>query len=285
MLRHHVKWKCVACTLTCTLLPLPPMQIRINVPSYCDRVLWKSYPGTYISNTSYGNWPLGLSFELWTLNFGLYIVACFCIKGYTHMSQSCINSMSFCFTSLFPGCTHDIMTSDHSPVFATFQIGGVKQYAWETGLRSRKVQGGREREGGRERGRQREKEGERERKRWRREREGQWKSGKKGEGLFFSLSPLPILPWPQFSLSPPTPPSLLFPLLPSPLFSHSSQTLTLNFLILFLLYFPLLSDFSQPFLQPSPMKQSVSSLLTAAKLKYVLLYQMTACQNLQTSEL
>ena len=27
------------------------------------------------------------------------------------------------------GCTHDIMTSDHSPVFATFQIGGVKQHA------------------------------------------------------------------------------------------------------------------------------------------------------------
>ena len=29
------------------------------------------------------------------------------------------------------------MTSDHSPVFATFQIGGVKQYASEAGLRSR----------------------------------------------------------------------------------------------------------------------------------------------------
>ena len=54
-------------------------QIRINVPSYCDRVLWKSYPGTSIVNTSYG-------------------------------------------------CTTDIMTSDHSPVFATFQIGGFKQY-------------------------------------------------------------------------------------------------------------------------------------------------------------
>ena len=55
------------------------IQIRINVPSYCDRVLWRSYPGTSIVNTSYG-------------------------------------------------CTTDIMTSDHSPVFATFQIGGFKQY-------------------------------------------------------------------------------------------------------------------------------------------------------------
>ena len=45
---------------THTLLSLPPMQIRINVPSYCDRVLWKSYPGTNISNTSYGNLTFGL---------------------------------------------------------------------------------------------------------------------------------------------------------------------------------------------------------------------------------
>ena len=48
----------------------------------------------------------------------------------------------FYFTSLFPGCTTDIMTSGHSPVFATFQIGGVKQYASEAGLHSRV--GGRE---------------------------------------------------------------------------------------------------------------------------------------------
>ena len=56
------------------------LQIRINVPSYCDRVLWRSYPNAPIVNTSYG-------------------------------------------------CTNDIMTSDHSPVFATFQLVGIKQYA------------------------------------------------------------------------------------------------------------------------------------------------------------
>ena len=27
---------------------------RINEPSFCDRVLWKSYPGSRIHNTSYG---------------------------------------------------------------------------------------------------------------------------------------------------------------------------------------------------------------------------------------
>jgi phosphatidylinositol-3,4,5-trisphosphate 5-phosphatase 2 len=53
--------------------------LRINVPSYCDRVLWSSFPGTNISNSSYG-------------------------------------------------CTDDIMTSDHSPVFATFNVGVVTQY-------------------------------------------------------------------------------------------------------------------------------------------------------------
>ena len=29
---------------------------RINEPSFCDRVLWRSYPGSKITNTSYGGW-------------------------------------------------------------------------------------------------------------------------------------------------------------------------------------------------------------------------------------
>ncbi|XP_030837928.1 phosphatidylinositol 3,4,5-trisphosphate 5-phosphatase 2B isoform X1 [Strongylocentrotus purpuratus] len=48
--------------------------IRINQPSWCDRVLWKSYPDTHIINTTYG-------------------------------------------------CTTDIVSSDHSPVFSTFDVG------------------------------------------------------------------------------------------------------------------------------------------------------------------
>ncbi|XP_027865120.1 inositol polyphosphate phosphatase-like 1b [Xiphophorus couchianus] len=48
--------------------------VRVNVPSWCDRILWKSYPETHIICTAYG-------------------------------------------------CTDDIFTSDHSPVFATFQVG------------------------------------------------------------------------------------------------------------------------------------------------------------------
>ncbi|CAL8331716.1 unnamed protein product, partial [Gadus morhua 'NCC'] len=48
--------------------------VRVNVPSWCDRVLWRTYPEAHLNCTSYG-------------------------------------------------CTDDIFTSDHSPVFGTFQVG------------------------------------------------------------------------------------------------------------------------------------------------------------------
>ncbi|XP_069069872.1 phosphatidylinositol 3,4,5-trisphosphate 5-phosphatase 1 isoform X2 [Pleurodeles waltl] len=53
--------------------------IKYNLPSWCDRVLWKSYPEVHVLCQSYG-------------------------------------------------CTNDIMTSDHSPVFATFEVGVTSQY-------------------------------------------------------------------------------------------------------------------------------------------------------------
>ncbi|GFR86334.1 phosphatidylinositol-3,4,5-trisphosphate 5-phosphatase 2 [Elysia marginata] len=40
---HHYDWKKVKATGE-----------RINVPSWCDRVLWHSFPGTFIENTAYG---------------------------------------------------------------------------------------------------------------------------------------------------------------------------------------------------------------------------------------
>uniref|UniRef100_A0A4W6EHK8 phosphatidylinositol-3,4,5-trisphosphate 5-phosphatase n=1 Tax=Lates calcarifer TaxID=8187 RepID=A0A4W6EHK8_LATCA len=57
--------------------------VRINVPSWCDRILWKSYPETHIICTAYG-------------------------------------------------CTDDIFTSDHSPVFATFEVGVTSQFSSKT---------------------------------------------------------------------------------------------------------------------------------------------------------
>uniref|UniRef100_A0A8C3BVP2 phosphatidylinositol-3,4,5-trisphosphate 5-phosphatase n=1 Tax=Cairina moschata TaxID=8855 RepID=A0A8C3BVP2_CAIMO len=53
--------------------------VRINVPSWCDRILWKSHPETHLVCNSYG-------------------------------------------------CTDDIVTSDHSPVFATFEVGVTSQF-------------------------------------------------------------------------------------------------------------------------------------------------------------
>ncbi|XP_030594902.1 inositol polyphosphate phosphatase-like 1b isoform X3 [Archocentrus centrarchus] len=57
--------------------------VRVNVPSWCDRILWKSYPETHIVCSAYG-------------------------------------------------CTDDIFTSDHSPVFATFQVGVTSQSSSKT---------------------------------------------------------------------------------------------------------------------------------------------------------
>ncbi|XP_019391783.1 PREDICTED: phosphatidylinositol 3,4,5-trisphosphate 5-phosphatase 2 [Crocodylus porosus] len=53
--------------------------MRINVPSWCDRILWKSHPETHMICNAYG-------------------------------------------------CTNDIVTSDHSPVFATFEVGVMSQF-------------------------------------------------------------------------------------------------------------------------------------------------------------
>ncbi|XP_053095567.1 phosphatidylinositol 3,4,5-trisphosphate 5-phosphatase 2A isoform X2 [Pangasianodon hypophthalmus] len=59
--------------------------MRTNVPSWCDRILWKSYPETHIICNSYG-------------------------------------------------CTDDIVTSDHSPVFASFEVGVTSQFVSKKGL-------------------------------------------------------------------------------------------------------------------------------------------------------
>uniref|UniRef100_A0A8D0GPB1 phosphatidylinositol-3,4,5-trisphosphate 5-phosphatase n=1 Tax=Sphenodon punctatus TaxID=8508 RepID=A0A8D0GPB1_SPHPU len=62
-----------------------PTGVRTNVPSWCDRILWKSYPETHINCNSYG-------------------------------------------------CTDDIITSDHSPVFAAFEVGVTSQFVSKKGL-------------------------------------------------------------------------------------------------------------------------------------------------------
>ncbi|XP_045150265.1 phosphatidylinositol 3,4,5-trisphosphate 5-phosphatase 1 [Echinops telfairi] len=58
--------------------------MKFNLPSWCDRVLWKSYPLVHVVCQSYGT-------------------------------------------------TSDIMTSDHSPVFATFEAGVTSQFVSKNG--------------------------------------------------------------------------------------------------------------------------------------------------------
>uniref|UniRef100_G3VUI8 phosphatidylinositol-3,4,5-trisphosphate 5-phosphatase n=1 Tax=Sarcophilus harrisii TaxID=9305 RepID=G3VUI8_SARHA len=58
--------------------------MKYNLPSWCDRVLWKSYPLVHVVCQSYGT-------------------------------------------------TSDIMTSDHSPVFATFEVGVTSQFVSKNG--------------------------------------------------------------------------------------------------------------------------------------------------------
>ncbi|NWS63710.1 SHIP2 phosphatase, partial [Chunga burmeisteri] len=64
-----------------------PTGVRTNVPSWCDRILWKSYPETHINCNAYG-------------------------------------------------CTDDIVTSDHSPVFSSFEVGVTSQFVSKKGARA-----------------------------------------------------------------------------------------------------------------------------------------------------
>ncbi|NXO31619.1 SHIP2 phosphatase, partial [Cisticola juncidis] len=76
------EWK----TLQSESPPIPhPYQVRTNVPSWCDRILWKSYPETHVNCNAYG-------------------------------------------------CTDDIVTSDHSPVFGSFEVGVTSQFVSKKGL-------------------------------------------------------------------------------------------------------------------------------------------------------
>lgn len=87
--REHYKWekqKATHVKVGCGMKKKKRAPVRllihaqINVPSWCDRVLWKSFANATLHQTSYG-------------------------------------------------CTQNIVTSDHSPVFATFDVLVANQYA------------------------------------------------------------------------------------------------------------------------------------------------------------
>lgn len=90
--------------------------MRINVPSWCDRILWKSHPETHLVCNSYG--------ERDGDGAGAEPGAARAARGSGTVPRCPRPS---------PGCTDDIVTSDHSPVFATFEVGVTSQFVPKSG--------------------------------------------------------------------------------------------------------------------------------------------------------
>lgn len=94
-------------------------QMRTNVPSWCDRILWKSYPETHIVCNSYGE--------------DHQKKKTFIISPHNTKWTEIKVVVYFCFFVFLPGCTDDVVTSDHSPVFATFEVGVTSQFVSKKG--------------------------------------------------------------------------------------------------------------------------------------------------------
>lgn len=94
-------------------------QMRTNVPSWCDRILWKSYPETHIVCNSYGE--------------DHQKKKTFIISPHNAKWTEIKVVVYFCFFVFLPGCTDDVVTSDHSPVFATFEVGVTSQFVSKKG--------------------------------------------------------------------------------------------------------------------------------------------------------
>lgn len=56
-----------------------------------------------------------------------------------HIFLSFTSSFRFeCTVLSFSGCTDDIVTSDHSPVFATFEVGVTSQFVSKKGTNDKR---------------------------------------------------------------------------------------------------------------------------------------------------
>lgn len=103
--------------------------MRTNVPSWCDRILWKSYPETHIVCNSYGEWNhLLISYYFFSLTDRLWDETGRHIFVLYRQFRILVYILVF-----FLGCTDDIVTSDHSPVFATFEVGVTSQFVSKKG--------------------------------------------------------------------------------------------------------------------------------------------------------
>ncbi len=53
--------------------------------------------------------------------------------AFTTTNISLVNKEAYTHAFRFSGCTDDIVTSDHSPVFATFEVGVTSQFVSKKG--------------------------------------------------------------------------------------------------------------------------------------------------------
>lgn len=97
-----------------------PCQVRTNVPSWCDRILWKSYPETHVNCNAYG--------ELCVPLLGTLSPPCPGDRLPAPPPQTDTPP-----SRLAAGCTDDIVTSDHSPVFGSFEVGVTSQFVSKKG--------------------------------------------------------------------------------------------------------------------------------------------------------
>ena len=100
-----------------------PSQTKYNLPSWCDRVLRRSYPLVHVFCQSYGETTAVIIDSLQLTNKTCVILV--------HVITN-----SIIFATSLEGCTNDIMTSDHSPVFSTFEVGVSSQFVSKHGTAS-----------------------------------------------------------------------------------------------------------------------------------------------------
>lgn len=70
------------------------LQVRVNVPSWCDRILWKSYPETHITCTAYGKIYVNMTHMRFTPD-----KICFLSQLYIYLLQLCFCKMTLCKSS------------------------------------------------------------------------------------------------------------------------------------------------------------------------------------------
>jgi hypothetical protein len=84
------------------------LQERINVPSWCDRILWHSFPGTFIENNAYGMFFFTSMLQQCgkSLHFSVVVA-----RPILHESSKICDAWKFLFLSVFVCLLSDFLTN------------------------------------------------------------------------------------------------------------------------------------------------------------------------------